>query len=412
MAIYSLAQLKNFAHIRACYHSHERQNKAYADLAKKEKQAVLDRANAATKEIDQKVDAIYYKKGAYVFHIISVILALVLFVGCFSFLQPVLSFDFDDVLTAYDQKAKEKPSIVADGIMHYFEGAYSDGEGGYLDEPIEGEDLEKYEEWRTTECELLVGGCMLLAALVILLLSFVVTVCISGRAKPWSALLFIMGGLIVFYVLCYIVFVCRGAWNDVTGLFSFIGAILNIILMLVVSPFGALVFVFRAGYVMFLAALLAPAMLTLGYVAYSTGYAIFLANNDGNSSTSAEATALVRKKKSIIANCPKEAEAVYKSIMAKITPNPYKKSLDQVPYDVEQDLSDLIWAWENGYAWDYVSARQFVQQQKNHKALLQQREAQQKEMSRQLAKIQQSVDQQTQAIRDAANKAVDVYIHY
>ena len=110
MAIYSLAQLKNFAHIRACYHSHEKQNKAYADLAKKEKQAVLDRANAATKEIDQKVDSVYYKKGAYVFHIISVILALVLFVGCFSFLQPALSFDFDDVLTAYDQKAKEKPS--------------------------------------------------------------------------------------------------------------------------------------------------------------------------------------------------------------------------------------------------------------------------------------------------------------
>jgi Fe2+ transport system protein B len=161
MAIYILAQLNNFSNTLYKHQQHEFQNQAYADLAKKEKQKVLDKAEQAKKNIDTALDGIFYKKCGAIFHIVSIALAVILFIGCFTFFNPALSFDFDDVISAYDEKAKEKPSIIADGLIDSFEKAYSDGEGGYLDEPIEGENLDRYETWRTNECEILVGGCFL-----------------------------------------------------------------------------------------------------------------------------------------------------------------------------------------------------------------------------------------------------------
>ena len=412
MAIYTLAQLKDFSNTLYKHSQHEYQNQAYRDLAQKEKQKVLDKTDGAVKKIDAELDRIFYSKGAPIFHIVSIVMAVVLFIGCFTFLRPAISFDFDDVVEAYDEKAKEKPSIIPNAIVHHFEGAYGDGEGGYLAEPNPGEHLDEYEKWRTEECTILVGGCMFLAALLIGAFAFFASYISEKRTRNWKGIIITLGVTAGLCALCWIIFVCKGAWGDVTGLFSFIGSVLNVILMLVISPFGALVFVFRAGYVMFLAAILAPLSLFLGYVAYSLGYAVFLANNDGLSSSSEEATKLVAKKKSIIANCPKEAESMYNKILAKITPNPYEKAKSLIPCDLQKDLGDLIYALENGYAHDYIEARQYVQQQKNHKALLEQRERQHKEQQRQLSDLRNSVDRQTQAIRDAANKEVDVYIHY
>jgi flagellar motility protein MotE (MotC chaperone) len=412
MAIYTLTDLKNFSTTISNYKRHEQQNQAYAELAQKEKKKVIDKTEQAKENIDKRLDEIFYKKGAQIFHIVSIALAVILFIGCFTFFNPVLSFDFDDVISAYDEKAKEKPSIIADAFIRSFENAYSDGEGGYLDEPIPGDALDKYEEWRTNECEILIGGCMLWVALIIFGLAIVAMHFAKQRTKPWNPVIGVMGAFAIFYLLCWIVFVCRGAWGDVTGIFSFIGSVFNVILSLVVSPFGAIIFVFRAGYVMALAALLAPVTLALGFIAYRIGYAIFLANNDGLSSTSVEATALVARKNAIIENCPREAEEVYNKIMAKITPNPYQKAKNLIPCDIEKDLYSLIYVWEKGYARDFVGARQFLQQQKNHQDLINQREAHHRAEQRQHAELIQSIDRQTQAIRDAANKEVDVYIHY
>lgn len=411
MAYYSIAQLEAFQTTQYRYLQHEQQNKAYAELAKKEKQAVIDKTNKAVKDIDANLDRIFYNKGGSLFHVISIILAVLLFIGGFSFLQPMLSFDFDDVLAAYDQKAAENPDIIARGERDDYEISHGLTDKYYSQQQID-EATEKYITWRTNECELLTGGCMLLTALLILLLFSLVLGFSADRVKPWKGIHGIFIGLIVYYVVCWIVFVCRGSWEGVDGIFSFIGAILNTLLMLVVTPFGALVFVFRAGYVMVLQALMVPLALTLGYVAYSIGYNVFLQNNQGISCTSEEATQLLKQKKAIIDNCPKKAEEVYKQIRAKMTVNPYKKAYEDIPVDVRNEVDAILSVIKNGYARDYVGAKQFLRQERNHKELMAQRERHHKENMRQYADIQRAVEANTQAIREANSKEVDVYIYY
>ena len=51
MATYSLAKLKEFSATRQKYRDHEQRNQAYADLAKKEKQAVLEELESETRTI-------------------------------------------------------------------------------------------------------------------------------------------------------------------------------------------------------------------------------------------------------------------------------------------------------------------------------------------------------------------------
>lgn len=411
MAHYSISQLKSFQTTKYRFLGHERQNKAYAELAKKEKQAVLDKANKASKELDAKVDAVFHKRGGFVFHVISVILAALLLIGGFSFFQPVISFDFDHVLEVYDRKVAENPDIIPDGMRSDYEIAHGLTDKRYSEQQIE-EAKERYYTWRTNECELLTGGCMLLVALLICGLYAVVLVASADRSSPWVGIHGIFIGLIIFYILCWIVFVFRGAWDGVDGVFSAIGAILNALLMLIVTPFGAFVFVFRAGYVMVISALLAPLALMLGYIAYAIAHALFVMVNKGGRGTSKEASQLLAKKKAILVNCPKRAEEVYKQIRAKITPNPYKEDYDFIPTDVRNEVDSILHVIETGYARDYVSAKVFLQQQKNHRELVAQRERQHKENMQQNAAMQRAVEANTKAIREASNKEVEVYIYY
>jgi len=410
MAQYSLAQLQSFSQAQYRYLQHENQNKAYAELAKREKQAVLDKTEKATKDLDAKVEKHFYDKGGIAIHIVALVIAAVILIGSFTFFNPTLSFYFKDVLQAYDNKIAEDYTILPSAPEQNYEIMNGLTDKYYSDAQIE-KSTNEYMDWRYNECELLTGGTLLLTAILLLLL-------MAGKESFFEKITTLKWAkIMIFACIAYclaagLVFICRGAWNDVHGFFAIIGAILNTLLMIVTTPFGAVVFIFRAGYVMALPFLLIAITFILGDAIYLLALNRVIASNQTIGQNGGQIAKWLAKKKEIVDNCPQKAEAIYKQIRAKITPNPYKAAYDAIPADIRNELTQLIWAIEKGYARDFVGARQFLQQQKNHKELMEQRERHHKESQRQAASIQRSIESQTQAIRDAANKEVEVYFYY
>ena len=408
---YSLAQLKSFQSIKSNYNAHQRQNQAYRDLAQKEKQSVLDRADKATKEIDKKIENRFYKKGGLLVHVAALVIALIILLGTFTFFQPTFSFKFENVVEAYDKKVAEDYTILPDIPKRHYEIMNGLTDRYYSPSQIE-ESTAEYLEWRKNECELLMGGTFILTAIFLLVLQAIIVAKFGSNTNDiaWAPIILAISifGCFVFGLI----FICKGAWNDVHGLFGFIGAILNVILMIITTPFGGFRFIFRAGYVMALPVILICSSILLGYILYFLAHKLVVAINQNKGENDGEIAKLLTKKKAIIANCPKEAEKVYQSIMAKITPNPYKNAFSQIPFDIVNELDQLISVWEKGYARDFVGARLYLQDQRNHKQLMEQRERHHQEDMRRMASIESAIQQETQAIRDAANKTVDVYIYY
>ena len=196
------------------------------------------------------------------------------------------------------------------------------------------------------------------------------------------------------------------------GIFSFIGQVLNLLLMLVVSPFGAFAFIGRAGYVMALPAVFAPLALTAGYVVYACAHSAFVKKNSGKTPSSKVAAELIEKQRSIARICPQKAEEIYGQIMAKISPNPYKNAYFDIPSDIRDELDAVIGVIEKGYARTSVDAKQFLQRQKNHRELMEMQERHHREEASQRADIKRAIDANTAAIIEASQKSVDVYIHY
>ena len=411
MAEYSYQQLRKFSQTKQKYLNHEYQNKVYAEMAKKEKQAVIDKSKKAVADLDLKIDDVFFKGKGVAIHIVSLVIAVLLFIGGFTFLKPGLSYDFDDVVAAYDAKVESDPDIIPDGLRLSYDIAFGLTDRYYSDSRIE-EETATYLEWRTNECELLTGGCMLLAAVVILILFGIQNSLSIGRSNDFAPSKIITAFLLAFYVLCWLVFVCRGAWGEVDGIFSFIGQVLNLLLMLVVSPFGAFAFIGRAGYVMALPALFAPLALTAGYVVYACAHSAFVKKNSGKTPSSKVAAELIEKQRSIARICPHKAEEIYGQIMAKISPNPYKNAYFDIPSDIRDELDAVIGVIEKGYARTSVDAKQFLQRQKNHRELMEMQERHHREEASQRADIKRAIDANTAAIIEASQKSVDVYIHY
>jgi uncharacterized membrane protein len=253
---------------------------------------------------------------------------------------------------------------------------------------------------------------MLLVAVVVSILLTISNSLSKKRSNDFAPIKAIMTFLLVFYIICWLVFVFRGAWGEVTGIFSFIGQVLNLLLMLVVSLFGAFVFVFRAGYVMVLPALFAPTVMTAGYVVYKYVHSAFVKKNSGKNPSSKAAADLITKQKNIIRNCPQKANEIYDQIMAKITPNPYKKAYADIPADIIDQVDDVISVIDKGFARSSVDAKQFLQIQKNHRELMEMHERHHREEMNQRADMRRAIEANTAAIIEANNKSIDVYIYY
>ena len=123
----------------------------------------------------------------------------------------------------------------------------------------------------------------------------------------------------------------------------------------------------------------------------------------------ATVVALIKEKNEYLRKSKDNAKAAYDKIMATIKPNPHSSSFHAIRESYltyGSELYDIIWAIENHYASDIVSARQFLDQRKRDKAIADQlkrnADAAYKQAEAQMA--------QAQATKALANRPVEVKV--
>ena len=396
MAGISVQRLYEIRDIRGKYESFEAANGNARKKAESERQKIKShfetKANDTKVKIDKHIEDKCRKKRVLPFGIASVLICVMIVIGAFSFLQPIMSFNTNTVIEIYDNAVAENNNLLPSGIRKTYEYAFqTEPSFTNTEEKIE-ENRQKYYDWRTGE----VYTCLIGNAILFLILHAVLMG--IGSAKNNAGLICIPISLaIVFDLIMLVVFFIKA-----TGAVGFFNALIGGLF----ASIGAIPFIFYAGYSFWLAPLLVAIVSVIFTLICESACKKLAEDCMKNDAT---VVALIKEKNEYLRKSKDNAKAAYDKIMATIKPNPHSSSFHAIRESYltyGSELYDIIWAIENHYASDIVSARQFLDQRKRDKAIADQlkrnADAAYKQAEAQMA--------QAQATKALANRPVEVKV--
>ena len=397
MSNLSLNRLYQIRDIRRNYESFEAANGNVAKQAEAEKNKIaghfVKKANQTKDKIDKHIENICIKKKVLPVGILSFLICAVIVLGAFSFLKPTLSFDVGTVMETYYNAVADNIKRLPSGMRKIYEYAFQTEPRFTITEEKIEQNREEYYEWREGEVyTCLFGNAILFLIIHVILMSI-------GAAKQPAGLICtpVVVPVLIFDVSMIVFFFIKAI-----GTAGFLNALLGGL----VATIGAIPFIFYAGYTFWLA----PLLVVLVSVIFASLCDPACKKLEKHCmKTDPVVLELTKEKNEYLRKSKDNAKAAFDKIMKNAKPNPYSSSYHSISESFllkGNELYDILWAIENHYAYDVVTARQFLDQRRRDKAIADQL----KRNADAAYKQAQAQLEQARATQALANRPVEVKV--
>lgn len=375
MASNDLARLYSAKKTIENYYSVENSNKAVYEKERRECAPLKSEENARIEKLDKKISScssnnFFFTKG-YIPLVIGLVLLAILFIGSATFLS---------------SKITPSVSVAVDNYREYLDEHPDKAPSGYklLSES-------EREEYIVNETVVVIAGNTLLLSVVIGFLALVVYIMISGDNSKHSVTLvgmaFLMVALAIIFI-CFLPSLSKNIW----GIQVTLGPIKRF--------FSSLFAIFAFGSMFKYTGTFALFLILTQFIYYGTLISFFSAAETFTPSPE-KLRALEDEKARVKAHYAEKYKEISDKYYKKIKINPYSAAYSNLP-KYQQDyrtVTSLIWAIENGYAYDIPGARNYWDRKANDAAV-----------QRQLSQVQATADAALRAAQTPPEVKVDVTV--
>jgi hypothetical protein len=377
----------------------EKQNRAVMDKELNETSPIRKSAEGRIAALENKLSSLrkntFYLNTGWKILLVGFLLIGLLIVGSLSFLSPYVSPDLGIVAERYDGILEEDEEDT-ESVLPGLNGVVNFNPGHKEDE----ETSARASTFAANEAATLCFGNIILITLLTGFIFLVIYFMNFEEGKKEEGSLPLIAFFFLFALLSLAVGVALPALGRaIWGLHPDVGT-LSLLFGGLVASIGGIGKIFSVTYSF------ALFVLILDLLFYGTLTVFFVKREKYvfHEETNKKAIAIKEKMANIKKESESKCKAIYEKYFSKIKPNPYDAAYNRLPIYQRNysTVTSLIWAIENGYASDIVSARNYWDR-KAHDAAVQ----------RQLEQIQATSDaalREAQAAKIAAEAPVDVNV--
>ena len=408
--------LQNYKKTIEGYHGDNAFNKnldnQMSQARKNAKAAITKNNEQLDLKIQRRASGLVLSSGGWLIMLVLVALVATLILGCFSFMRPGLSFSLEDYIAGCAEEVRSGSKLAKLYWGDDYQEILDEEESGknWLPGSITGYEPRRLEDDRAfvQDCVTFLFGNMVLTFFLCYLIGLLFMWLVAKNGIAYEKIVGIPLIILTAISVVTILFLYFPACRKLTDYIHVTNAVFKGIFQILLGI--PLMFATSAKFV--LAVLLSHTAIYTAVWLYTVALKRYRESLLADRSD-AQITAWMGEKAAYRKKKDQEAEAMCQKLAKQKRSNRYQGAYDAIPGHL-RDLTlvnSLIWAIQNNFARDIVSARNYLDRKAHEQQVSRQMQQIQADTQRAIAAAEKAAIEAAKA-RAAAEAPVDVYIHY